>query len=226
MKSCSLFGLFWLASFTMVVSFAFTFQGSSTLGHVLLFHSFLLLNDILSYDYTIFCPFIHQLIDIWVISTFWLILILLLWIFVYRFWSRYVFISLAYIPSSGFAGSYGNSLFNHLKKLQTGFFFFFFYCFQTSLMAQASAYNATDPGSIPRLEDLLEKEMETHSSILACKIPWMEEPGSLQSMGLQRVRHDWVTSLTHWGCFAKGLAHFTILIAVCRFQFLSYPGQY
>ena len=61
---------------------------------------------------------------------------------------------------------------------------------RTSLMAQASAYNATDPGSIPRLEDLLEKEMETHSSILACKIPWMEEPGSLQSMGLQRVRHD------------------------------------
>ena len=39
-------------------------------------------------------------------------------------------------------------------------------------------------------EDLLEKEMATHSSILAWKIPWMEEPGRLQSMGLQRVRHD------------------------------------
>ena len=39
-------------------------------------------------------------------------------------------------------------------------------------------------------EDLLEKEMATHSSILALKIPWMEEPGRLQSMGLQRVRHD------------------------------------
>ena len=39
-------------------------------------------------------------------------------------------------------------------------------------------------------EDLLEKEMATHSSILAWRIPWMEEPGSLQSMGLQRVRHD------------------------------------
>ena len=36
-------------------------------------------------------------------------------------------------------------------------------------------------------EDPLEKEMATHSSILAWKIPWMEEPGSLQSMGLQRV---------------------------------------
>ena len=44
-------------------------------------------------------------------------------------------------------------------------------------------------------EDLLEKEMATHSSILAWKIPWMEDPVRLQSMGLQRVGHDWVTSL-------------------------------
>ena len=39
-------------------------------------------------------------------------------------------------------------------------------------------------------EDPLEKEMATHSSILAWKIPWSEEPDRLQSMGLQRVRHD------------------------------------
>ena len=39
-------------------------------------------------------------------------------------------------------------------------------------------------------EDLLEKEMATHSSILAWKIPWTEEPGRLQSMGSQRVGHD------------------------------------
>ena len=39
-------------------------------------------------------------------------------------------------------------------------------------------------------EDLLEKEMVTHSSILAWKIPWTEEPGRLQSMGSQRVRYD------------------------------------
>ena len=39
-------------------------------------------------------------------------------------------------------------------------------------------------------EDLLEKEMATHSGILAWKIPWMEEPGRLQSMGSQRVGHD------------------------------------
>ena len=39
-------------------------------------------------------------------------------------------------------------------------------------------------------EDLLEKEMATHSSILAWKIPWTEEPRRLESMGLQRVGHD------------------------------------
>ena len=39
-------------------------------------------------------------------------------------------------------------------------------------------------------EDLLEKGMATHSSILAWRIPWIEEPGGLQSMGLQRMRHN------------------------------------
>ena len=39
-------------------------------------------------------------------------------------------------------------------------------------------------------EDLLEKEMATHSSILAWKIPWVEEPGGLQFMGSKRVGHD------------------------------------
>ena len=41
------------------------------------------------------------------------------------------------------------------------------------------------------------KEMAIHSSTIAWKIPWTEEPGRLQSMGLQRVRHDCATSLTH-----------------------------
>ena len=42
-------------------------------------------------------------------------------------------------------------------------------------------------------EDPLEEEMATHSSILLWKIPWTEEPGRLQSMGSQRVRHDLAT---------------------------------
>ena len=56
---------------------------------------------------------------------------------------------------------------------------------------KVSASNAGDPG----WEDPLEKEMATHSSILAWRIPWMEEPCRPQSMGSQRVRHDWATSL-------------------------------
>ena len=43
-------------------------------------------------------------------------------------------------------------------------------------------------------KDPLEKEIATHSSILAWRIPWTEGPGRLQSMGSQRVRHDWVTN--------------------------------
>ena len=43
-------------------------------------------------------------------------------------------------------------------------------------------------------EDPLEKEMASQSSTLTWKIPWTKEPGRLQSMGSQRVRHDWVTN--------------------------------
>ena len=48
-------------------------------------------------------------------------------------------------------------------------------------------------------EDLLQKEMATHSSILAWKIQWTEDPDRLQCMGSQRVRHDWVTSFFSTG---------------------------
>ena len=53
-----------------------------------------------------------------------------------------------------------------------------------------SAYNAGDPGLIPGSEDLLEKEMATHSSTRAWKIPRTEKPDRLQSTGSQRVGHD------------------------------------
>ena len=53
-----------------------------------------------------------------------------------------------------------------------------------------------DPGLIPGSGRSLQKEMATHSRIFAWRIPWMEEPGRLQSMGLQRVGQDWATSLT------------------------------
>ena len=55
---------------------------------------------------------------------------------------------------------------------------------------KVSACNMGEPGLIPGSEDPLEKEMATHSSILAWKIPWMEEPGGLLSRGSYRVGHD------------------------------------
>ena len=47
-------------------------------------------------------------------------------------------------------------------------------------------------------EDPLKKGMAAHSSIPAWRIPWTEEPGGLQSVGLQRVRHDWATNTFHY----------------------------
>ena len=65
--------------------------------------------------------------------------------------------------------------------------------FESSLVAQMvkrlPAMQETQVRSLG-WEDLLEKEMATLSSILAWRIPWKEEPGGLQSLGSQRVRHD------------------------------------
>ena len=56
--------------------------------------------------------------------------------------------------------------------------------------SKESACNAGDPGPIPGSGRSLEKGMGVHSSILTWRIPLTEEPGGLQSMELQRVRHD------------------------------------
>ena len=66
-------------------------------------------------------------------------------------------------------------------------------------------------------QDPLQKRMATHSSILAWRIPWTEDPGGLQSLGSQRIRHDWATKqkqpeesqstvfTTYLGCFFLNL---------------------
>ena len=66
-------------------------------------------------------------------------------------------------------------------------------------------------------EDPLEKEMSTHSRTLAWKIPWTEEPGRLQSMGPQRVRHDWATEL-NWteGIITHTHIHTCIWMYTCE----------
>ena len=61
---------------------------------------------------------------------------------------------------------------------------------QRGLVVKNPSVNAGDVGLIPGVGRSLEKEMATHSSILPWEIPWTEEPGRLQSMGSQRVRHD------------------------------------
>ena len=58
-------------------------------------------------------------------------------------------------------------------------------------------------------EDPLEKGMATYSSILAWRIPWIEEPGRLQSMGLLRVRHN-------WGTFSLVINRFIVNIWLCN----------
>ena len=58
-----------------------------------------------------------------------------------------------------------------------------------ALVVKNPPANAGDVGLIPGSGIFLEKEMATHSSILTWEIPWTEEPGRLQSMGWQRVRH-------------------------------------
>ena len=70
------------------------------------------------------------------------------------------------------------------------FTYLFTICFPGGSDGKASARNAGDPGSILGLGRSPGEGNGNHSSTLAWKIPWMEEPGRLQSMGSQRVRHD------------------------------------
>ena len=96
-------------------------------------------------------------------------------------------------------------------------YWFLFIAFWASLVAQMvkrlPAMRETRVWSLG-WEDLLEKEMATHSSILAWRIPWTEEPGRLQSMGLQRVGHDWVTSLF----FSVPVFSLPLFLCLCSFN--------
>ena len=84
-------------------------------------------------------------------------------------------------------------------------------------------------------KDPLEKEMATHSSILAWRISWAEEPGRLQFMGSQRVRHDWVSiyftpvipspQVKSWVMYLsppKFFLVFFFVVVVVDFTFLSF----
>ena len=86
-----------------------------------------------------------------------------------------------------------------LKHVQTIIQLHSFHMLKTSLVAQTVKRLSTMRETWVRAlhwEDPLEKEMTVHSSTIASKIPWTEEPGRLQSMGSQRVGHNWATSLS------------------------------
>ena len=71
---------------------------------------------------------------------------------------------------------------------------------------------------------IMEKAMAPHSSTLAWKIPWTEEPGRLQPMGLQRVGHDWATSFTfHFRALEEEMATHSSVLA-WRIPGMAEPG--
>ena len=84
--------------------------------------------------------------------------------------------------------------------------------FPYSSVKNLSAAQETQVQSLGQ-EDPLENRMTTHSSILAWRIPWTEEPGGLQSLGLQRVRRDWATNT--FKPVAPTLTTFSICTLVC-----------
>ena len=113
------------------------------------------------------------------------------------------------------AGSYDKSRFSFVRKLKTGFQSD---CFMVSQrLKRLPGMRETRVRSLG-WEDPLEKEMATHSSTLAWRIPWREEPGRLQSMVSQRVGHDWVTSLSLSAmyesscCFTSVLAFGVVIV--------------
>ena len=78
--------------------------------------------------------------------------------------------------------------------------------------SKASTCYAGDPGSIPGSGRSPGEGKVTHSIILAWRVPWIKEPSKLQSMGSQRVRHDWATHIQE-----------TLLASILTFEILPPP---
>ena len=91
----------------------------------------------------------------------------------------------------------------------------FFRCKYVALVEKnlpANAGDIRDSGLVPELGRSLEEGMATHSSILAWRIPWTEEPGRLQPIGSHRVRHDWsdLARIHHIILKGKGQIHWVL----------------
>ena len=92
--------------------------------------------------------------------------------------------------------------------------------FPRSSFGKESVCSAGDHVQSLCWEDPLEEGRATHPSILAWRIPWTEEPGGLQSMGLQRVGHDWATEL-NWSEIQKG---FIFSFCIQMYSLKHFPG--
>ena len=119
----------------------------------------------------------------------------------YRFYTLYlecfipptVYVANSYLPPSCFHWKYTCLLIIYFSKFK-----FHISRNRTFLVAQTVKHLSTIRETRVQAlgwEDPLEKEMAIHSSTIVWKIPWTEEPGRLQSVGSQRVGHDWATSL-------------------------------
>ena len=129
------------------------------------------------------------------ISIYWYQVSFGIWIyifskFLYNYFANGIYTAgfFMFSPAVWFlAGIFSSFIFNFTSDL---------FGFPGGSEVKASACNVGDLGSIPGSGRSLEKEIAAHSSTLAWRIPWMEEPGGLQSTGSQRVGHNWATSLS------------------------------
>ena len=95
------------------------------------------------------------------------------------------FLKIRYSKLYPLIGDFNLFTFNVINDIVQLYLLSWYLGFPHSSVSKESACSAGDLGLIPGWEDPLEKEMETHSSILAWRIPWTEEPGGLQSLVLQ-----------------------------------------
>ena len=79
-----------------------------------------------------------------------------------------------------------------------------------------NAGDTRDAGLIPVWGLSLEESIATHSSTFAWRIPWTEEPGGLQSMGSQRIRHDWAQTHTHMHTYPYICSLHLYLFPLCK----------
>ena len=103
--------------------------------------------------------------------------------------------------------------------IRDNLFFFFFLVAQ--MVKNLPAMQETRRWTLGQ-EYPLEKGMATHSSVLAWRIPWTEEPGRVQSMGLQRVGHDWATNTFTFFCLNSFTFFFPFIFISWRLITLQY----